>query len=195
LDTSIISKIALLALTLLLTSLSNGDKAYSEIVSQFDIEETVTNFIVIISIEDQKLYLIKNGELIISFDVSTSKYGIGFENGSLKTPLGLHSISKKIGSKVPINGVLKYRNYSGNISIPNDPNYLNKDIITTRILWLSGEESENKLSYKRCIYIHGTPEENRIGAPASHGCIRMRNTDVFMLYEAVDVGTLVIIKK
>ena len=33
------------------------------------------------------------------------------------------------------------------------------DYITSRILWLEGMERENRSSYSRMIYIHGTPEE------------------------------------
>jgi hypothetical protein len=35
-----------------------------------------------------------------------------------------------------------------------------------------------KLHMDELIYIHGTTSEGRLGAPASHGCIRMSNTDV-----------------
>jgi lipoprotein-anchoring transpeptidase ErfK/SrfK len=35
-----------------------------------------------------------------------------------------------------------------------------------------------KLHMDDLIYIHGTTSEGRLGAPASHGCIRMSNTDV-----------------
>ena len=150
--------------------------------------------IVYISLKDQRLYIIYKKKLLKEFDISSSKYGIGFEEGSLKTPVGLHHIKSKIGDEVPINGIFKYRKYSGELSVPNHPNYVNKDLITTRILRLSGSTSENKASYHRCIYIHGTPEEDRIGEPSSHGCIRMRNIDVYALYEFVEKGTPVLIR-
>lgn len=35
-----------------------------------------------------------------------------------------------------------------------------------------------KLHMDELIYIHGTTSEGRLGAPASHGCIRMSNADV-----------------
>lgn len=46
---------------------------------------------------------------------------------------------------------------------------------------------------RRYIYIHGTPYEDEIGRPASHGCIRMRNADLIDLYERVSPGTIVTI--
>ena len=61
-----------------------------------------------------------------------------------------------------------------------------EDIISTRILWLSGlEEGKNKGlnidSYSRFIYIHGTNEEGMLGKKASHGCVRMSNSDIINL--------------
>ena len=43
------------------------------------------------------------------------------------------------------------------------------------------------------ILIHGTPEDYSIGHWASHGCIRMHETDAIALYPLVPVGTPVII--
>ena len=70
----------------------------------------------------------------------------------------------------------------------------NRDWILTRILWLSGTEvGVNRLgevdTMQRYIYIHGTPDNVTLGQPGSHGCIRMRNTDVIALFKMVPVGT------
>ena len=43
------------------------------------------------------------------------------------------------------------------------------------------------------IYIHGTPEENKIGTPASFGCVRMRSRDVVQLFDTVGRGARVTI--
>jgi lipoprotein-anchoring transpeptidase ErfK/SrfK len=64
----------------------------------------------------------------------------------------------------------------------------------TRILWLSGTEvGVNRLgeldTMQRYIYIHGTPDNITLGQPGSHGCIRMRNSDVITLFNMVPVGT------
>jgi lipoprotein-anchoring transpeptidase ErfK/SrfK len=48
-------------------------------------------------------------------------------------------------------------------------------------------------SYLRYIYIHGTSEEGRLGKPASHGCIRIKNKAIIDLYKLIEVGTLVLI--
>jgi lipoprotein-anchoring transpeptidase ErfK/SrfK len=152
-----------------------------------------------VSIENQKLYHIKNGEIINIFIISSSEYGTGNENGSNKTPLGLHKIKEKHGKNVPINGRMVGRIFYGDIAtIYTDESKRKTDEITSRILWLEGlEQAINKGeridSYKRYIYIHGTSEEGRLGMPASHGCIRMKNKDVIDLYKIVEVGTLVLI--
>jgi len=72
------------------------------------------------------------------------------------------------------------------------------DDITSRIFWLEGlENGKNKGkgidSFRRYIYIHGTSEEGRLGKPASHGCIRMKNNEVIDLYKTIAIGTLVLI--
>ena len=156
--------------------------------------------LVLVSLKDQKLYLIKNDLIYKSYLISSSKYGIGNKSGSNKTPIGLHKINKKIGDKTPIFGRMIGRKYYGKIAkIFHDTTQSKTDDITSRILWLEGmEKGINKGgdidSFKRYIYIHGTSEEGRIGYPNSNGCIRMLNKDVINLYNNVEVGTLVLIK-
>jgi lipoprotein-anchoring transpeptidase ErfK/SrfK len=152
-----------------------------------------------ISIENQKMYHIKNNNIISEYIISSSVYGVGNKAGSNKTPLGLHKIKQKYGEATPINGRMVGRIFYGNIAaIYTDETKSRTDDVTSRILWLEGiEEGKNKGkgidSYKRYIYIHGTSEEGRLGTPASHGCIRMKNKDVIDLYKIIEVGTLVLI--
>ena len=157
------------------------------------------NEIIFVSIKNQKLYHIKNNRVINNYSVSSSKYGTGNKNGSNKTPLGLHKIKEKHGESVPINGKMLGRIFYNQIAnIYKDTTESKTDDITSRILWLEGiEKGKNKGegidSYNRYIYIHGTSEEGKLGTPASHGCIRMKNKDVIDLYNKVEVGTLVLI--
>ena len=152
-----------------------------------------------ISIEKQKMYHIKNNNIISEYIISSSVYGVGNKAGSNKTPLGLHKIKQKYGEATPVNGRMVGRIFYGNIAtIYTDETKSRTDDVTSRILWLEGiEEGKNKGkgidSYKRYIYIHGTSEEGRLGTPASHGCIRMKNKDVIDLYKIIEVGTLVLI--
>jgi hypothetical protein len=154
-----------------------------------------------VSIKYQKLYLIEQDSVLFKFSISSAKLGIGNQQNSMKTPIGLHTIKHKYGDGVPLAGLFKSRIYTGKVS----PIYAQKvksptDDVTTRIMWLQGEESginrgRNIDSYKRYIYIHGTSEEGYIGEPASHGCIRMKNKDVIHLYNEIDEGTPVLILK
>ncbi|MFH1397757.1 MAG: L,D-transpeptidase [Candidatus Omnitrophota bacterium] len=142
-----------------------------------------------IKISEQRLYLYAANKIIKSFPVSTSKYGIGNKSGSNKTPLGLHWIISKIGRNACLGAIFKRRINTRKIASVRGGG----DLITTRILRLAGiEKGVNKGkgidSFARCIYIHGTPDEDLIGKPASHGCIRLKNRDIIELFDLVKRG-------
>ena len=125
------------------------------------------------------------------FPVSSSRFGIGTEEGSHKTPLGRFKVARKIGHDQPSGTIFRSR-----IPLqPGDPLPETEDWITSRILWLEGLEDHNANTRDRFIYIHGTKHEDRIGIPDSHGCIRMRNADVIELFQLVDEGTSVVISE
>src|ERR1041385_4435625 len=145
---------------------------------------------VVISTRDQKLALLDRGNLMAVYPVSTSKFGLGDWRGSRYTPLGQLAIAEKIGDNAPPGTVFKDRRRTGETVLANSPG---RDPIVTRILWLRGLEAQNANAFGRDIYIHGTPEERKIGTPASYGCIRMRSTDIIQLYEIVGVGAVVTI--
>ena len=145
---------------------------------------------IVISTRDQKLAVLDQGNLLATYPVSTSKFGLGDRPGSRFTPLGQLQIAEKIGDNAPPGAVFKDRRRTGEIVLANSPG---RDPIVTRILWLRGRESQNANAFARDIYIHGTPEERLIGRPASYGCIRMRSTDVVQLYNIVGVGAAVTI--
>ncbi len=130
----------------------------------------------------------KDGNPVAAYPVSTSKFGLGSVPGSSATPLGRHRVAKKIGTGMPLGAVFKSRRFTGEVLPPNAPG---KDPIVTRILWLDGVERENRSSRSRHIYIHGTPAEQKIGIPASYGCVRMRSADVIELFDTVGVGASV----
>src|SRR5204862_4169875 len=145
---------------------------------------------IVISTRDQKLALLDRGNLLATYPVSTSKFGLGDRPGSRVTPLGQLQIAEKIGGNAPPGTVFKDRRRTGEIVLANSPG---RDPIVTRILWLRGRESQNANAFARDIYIHGTPEERLIGRPVSYGCIRMRSSDVIQLYELVGRGAEVTI--
>lgn len=155
---------------------------------------------VLINISKQRLKLIDNDVIIQEYSISTSRFGIGNKAGSCKTPLGLHKICEKIGKNAPLGAIFKARKNTGEIAEFEVENPYNDDLITTRIIRLTGlqdgvNKGEGIDSSKRYIWIHGTAEEKKIGKPASHGCIRMKNEDIIELFDNVRVGTEVVIVK
>ena len=156
--------------------------------SAFAVAPLDTSNQVIISVRDQKLVLLRDGTKVASYPISTSMFGLGDAWGRMTTPLGYLAVEKKIGDNVPVGAVFHKRRLTGEILQPNTPG---RDPITTRIIWLRGLEAQNAHAFQRCIYIHGTPEENKIGRPASYGCIRMKSKDVAELYDQLPVGAVV----
>ncbi len=139
----------------------------------------------IVSVRDQKLMLVRDGTPIKTYKISTSKFGVGDRPNSNCTPLGRLQVAKKIGDNAPMGSVFKHRHPTGEVIVPDAPG---RDPVVTRILWLTGTEPRNRNTYRRTIYIHGTPEERRLGLPASYGCIRMGSRDVADLYQRIGCG-------
>ena len=155
---------------------------------------------ILIHLATQQLQLIEDGLTVASYPISSAKQGVGQQQGSMQTPLGEHYIRAKIGVGEAINSVFVGRRPTGEIySAALAAAYPHRDWILTRIMWLCGcQPGFNRLgsvdSFRRYIYIHGTPDSEPMGRPASHGCIRMRNTDVVSLFDRVRLGTAVSIQ-
>jgi lipoprotein-anchoring transpeptidase ErfK/SrfK len=145
---------------------------------------------IVVSVPDQEMALTARGKTMARYPVSTSKFGIGDSVGSYRTPPGTLFVSGKVGDGLPAGAVIKSRIATGEVLAPNAPG---RDPIVSRVLWLRGKEEQNRNARDRCIYIHGTAEERRIGRRASYGCIRMKSKDVIALYTTVHIGTPVLI--
>lgn len=189
--------IVCLLLILLNTQPGHSSMQNSDIQLETQFGKSPGSNIVLVNIHQQTLHLYRNGELIKSYPVSSSKFGVGNREESFKTPLGVHRITKKIGDDAPIGTIFKARINTGRLAEIIKTDAPSKDdYVTSRILWLEGLEPDKNRgdgidSYQRYIYIHGTAEEGRIGKPASQGCIRMLNADVIELYDLLETGTLV----
>ena len=144
--------------------------------------------VVEISVPEQRMALYRDGQRIREYPVSTSKFGLGDQPNSNRTPLGAMQVAEKFGDGAPPGAVFKDRRPTGEIVAVNSPG---RDPIVSRILWLKGTEAQNANAYGRYIYIHGTPEERNIGTAASYGCVRMRSRDVIDLYNIVGRGARV----
>lgn len=157
----------------------------------------------VINIAQQRLSLIKEGVESCCYSISTAKNGVGSQHNSGCTPLGQHVIAQKIGDNQAMNTVFVGRVPTGEVySATLGASYPQRDWILSRILWLQGlEKGRNQGvndqgvcdTYQRYIYIHGTPDSEPMGVPLSHGCIRMRNTDIIELSAQVEEGTPVFI--
>ena len=143
---------------------------------------------IVVSVRDQKLALLQKENLVATYPISTSKFGLGDRPGSFGTPLGELEVADKIGDGAPAGTVFKDRRRTGEVIPVDAPG---RDPIVTRIIWLRGREAQNANAFRRDIYIHGTPEERNIGRPASYGCIRMRSVDIINLYSQVGAGAQV----
>jgi lipoprotein-anchoring transpeptidase ErfK/SrfK len=152
-----------------------------------------------VSIKTQTLTLFRDKEIISRYPISSAKKGVGQVKNSNCTPLGSHIIRAKIGAGYPMHAIFHSRRWKGELWDP-DGKINSEDHILSRILWLSGTEIgfnrlENVDTMQRFIYIHGTHDEENIGRPVSHGCIRMKNKDVINLFDLVNVGEEVIINE
>lgn len=151
-----------------------------------------------VSVASQRLLVLEaDGGILREYVISTARNGVGTAKGSYCTPTGLHIVRAKIGAGLASGTVIVGRRPTGEIFTPElatkNPT---RDWILSRILWLSGlEPGVNRLgkvdTMQRYIYIHGTADEQLLGTPVSHGCIRMASRDVIELFDLVPIGTRV----
>ena len=146
---------------------------------------------ILVHIPSQTLDLLDDaGKLLRRYACSTSKFGLGFEPGSNKTPTGRFRVAEKHGHDAEAGMIFRSRKATGEFGTPQD----DADHVQTRILWLDGVEPENANTKDRYIYIHGTNAEDHLGTPASHGCIRLSDMDVADLFNLVPEGVEVLIE-
>ena len=160
---------------------------------------TNTTYRIEVSVAQQQLRLFNDDKCIRQYQVATAKNGVGEQNGSEQTPRGKHYIRAKIGQHKPVNTVFVGRRDTGEqFTEPLRKQFPDRDWILTRIMWLCGCESGvnrggNVDTMRRYIYIHGAPDTDAMSVPSSHGCIKMRNTDIIELFDLVPAGTPVTI--
>lgn len=171
--------------------IARGRAALSRAASPF--RELPPRFL-LVDIPRQRLDLIENGKMMAELEVSTAAAGVGGEAGSLRTPPGWHRVHAKIGAEQPLGTIFESRVPTGAWG----GEAREDDLILTRILTLEGLEpgvnqGPGHDSLERYIYLHGTNHEDRLGSPASHGCVRLSSPDVAWLFDHVEVGDPVVI--
>lgn len=117
--------------------------------------------VIVVSLEDRKLALVENGEVVKVYSVAVGKL-------STPSPTGTFSIERRVKNPT--------YHHDGRTVLPGPGNP-----VGTRWMGLS------KAGYG----IHGTNEPKSIGKAASHGCIRMAKPDLEELYARVQVGDTV----
>jgi lipoprotein-anchoring transpeptidase ErfK/SrfK len=156
--------------------------------------------LIVVDIARQRLYFYADGQLEKTWSISTSRFGIGEEAGSMRTPTGVFRIVARVGAGEPDDEILKGRVPTNEIAqlvtAPDDP--AASDTIVGRIFRLEGlepgwNEGGDVDTFDRDVYIHGTANVGMIGRPASFGCIQMKPKAVVQLFAEVPCGTLVLI--
>ena len=144
--------------------------------------------LLVVDVLGQRLHVVKRGQVVGAYSVSTARRGVGSADGSGKTPPGWHVVASRIGKGLRRGSVLVSRRFTGEV-LPREAwsSGGNSDCILTRILRLRGlEPGVNRGpgvdSYARYIYLHGTNQEHLLGHPASHGCIRLANDHMLALF-------------
>lgn len=146
-------------------------------------------YLALIMTNTQRMIILPPDGKPTEYIISTSKFGLGSIENSNKTPLGWHRVNERIGHGRPVGAVFSSRIFTGKVIPRSELNRAaSEDMVLTRIMWLEGLEPNRNSgkgidSHQRCIYIHGTNQEQLLGQPASHGCIRMANDDVIELFE------------
>ena len=116
---------------------------------------------IVVSLEDHKLALVENGQVVKVYPVAVGK-------PSTPSPVGTFTIERRVANPT--------YHHDGK-TVPPGPG----NPVGTR--WMG-------LSIKG-YGIHGTNEPRSIGKAASHGCIRMARADLEELYPQVAVGDTV----
>ncbi|MEJ2687392.1 MAG: L,D-transpeptidase [Gammaproteobacteria bacterium] len=161
----------------------------------------IDSLLIRVSTDEQRLQLTDAGEVVLDCRIATARNGVGERKGSECTPRGWHRVRARIGAGCPENTVFVGRRPTGELYSPAlKAQHPKRDWILTRILWLSGlEPGRNRFgvvdTMRRYVYIHGCPDEDEMGVPSSHGCIKMRNAEVIELFERVPAGTRVLIQE
>jgi UDP-N-acetylmuramate--L-alanine ligase len=151
--------------------------------------------LLVVDAERQTGTWFEDGKAVVQWPVSTARLGIGGAENSYRTPPGWHRIERKIGQNATSGTRFVAREPNGEIWSGEDSD---DDLILTRVLTLRGlEEGVNSgtgcCSLERYIYIHGTNQQQLLGRPASHGCVRMSNEAVCALFERIEEGDYVFI--
>ncbi|MFH0909310.1 MAG: L,D-transpeptidase [bacterium] len=149
----------------------------------------VDGILLVVDVSRQRLALLRRGQVEREYPISTSSKGVGNVRDTYMTPTGFHVVVEWIGDGEPMGRVFKARKPVDEV-VP-EPEWANSSAperITTRILRLDGlEPGVNRGgdvdTFSRFVYLHGTNHEDKLGQPASRGCVRVGNRDMIDLFD------------
>lgn len=123
----------------------------------------------IVDLSDRRVYLYKKNQLKASFPVAIGQEG-------WETPTGSFKVFQMYRNPVWQHPI------TGQTVPPGEKNPLGK-------WWIGFSTDEDLL-----IGFHGTDQEALVGQAVSHGCVRMKNSDIGKVYSQVSMGTPVIVR-
>jgi L,D-transpeptidase YnhG len=124
---------------------------------------------VVVDLSDRRVYVYRYDEVIASYPIAVGKKGWETPTGNFQV---IHKEHHPIW-KHPITGEI----FEAGTDSPLGDRWIG--------FWSDGRNE---------IGFHGTPNTDLVGAAVSHGCLRMRNPDVRMLYEQVSMNTPVLVR-
>ena len=127
---------------------------------------------VIVDLSDRRVYVYRANQVIASYPTGIGKTG-------WETPTGTFQVNQKVVNP-------SWRHPITDKVFPPGPDS------PLGLRWI-GFWSDGR----NYIGFHGTPKRNYdvVGTAVSHGCLRMRNVDVLMLYKQVSKGTPVEVRR
>ncbi|ODH02655.1 hypothetical protein A4S05_23285 [Nostoc sp. KVJ20] len=124
---------------------------------------------VVVDLSDRRTYVYAGDEVIASYPIAIGKKGWETPTGSFQI---IHMRHYPIW-RHPITGKV----FEAGTDSPLGDRWIG--------FWTDGRNE---------IGFHGTPEIDLVGTAVSHGCLRMRNSDVRLLYDQVSLGTAVVVR-
>ncbi|MDJ0737160.1 MAG: L,D-transpeptidase [Nostocaceae cyanobacterium] len=125
---------------------------------------------VLVDLSDRRVYVYRQDTVIASYPIGVGKKGWETPTGSFEVMHMQHNPAWRH----PITGKV----FPSGSDSPLGERWIG--------FWTDGRNE---------IGFHGTPNEDLVGTPVSHGCLRMRNRDVRLLYEQVSMGTTVQVRE
>jgi lipoprotein-anchoring transpeptidase ErfK/SrfK len=125
---------------------------------------------VVVDLSDRRAYVYRQEVVIASYPVAVGKKG-------WETPTGSFQVMHKQHNPIwrhPITDKV----FEAGTDSPLGDRWIG--------FWSDGHNE---------IGFHGTPDTNTMGTAISHGCLRMRNPDVRLLYQQVGVGTKISVQE